>query len=153
MKQIIVGTALLLAVSTAGAQATRPYLTAADALTGVRACHSLAQQNGWNVAMVIVDRGQRVIASLRMDGALSAAYTGATLKAETALSWFSSTDKVAEIVAQKPEFKQLPGLLPIGGGEPIFSADNQLTGAIGVAGSAIENDRKCAQAVVAAIKQ
>ena len=138
--------------SAANAESVRPYLQSDQALRGIQACQSLAKEKSWNIAVVIVDRGLDVVASFRMDEALPSAYTGATLKAETALSWSTSTDKVAEITTAKPEFKQFPGLLPIGGGEPIFSKNGTLIGAVGVAGGYVEHDQECAKAVVSAIK-
>ncbi len=138
--------------SAANAESLRPFLRSDQALKGIQACQSLASEKNWNMAVVIVDRGLDVVASLRMDEALPSAYTGATLKAETALAWSTSTDKVAEITTAKPEFKQFPGLLPIGGGEPIFSKSGKLIGAVGVAGGYIEHDQECAKAVVSVIK-
>jgi len=134
------------------AESMRPYLTSDQALKGIQACQELARSNNWNMAVVIIDRGEDIVASFRMDEALPAAYKGATLKAQTALSWSMPTEKVGEFTEQRPEFKQFPGLLTIGGGEPVFSADGKLIGAVGVAGGYVEHDQKCAQAVLTAIK-
>lgn len=113
----------------------------------------MAEKNKWNMAIVVVDRGMDTLVSLRMDGALPAAYTGAKLKSETALSWSMPTSKVAEITEKMPNFKQFPGLLPIGGGEPLFSKDGTLIGAVGVAGGYVEHDMQCAKAIVTALTE
>ncbi|MCL6269434.1 heme-binding protein [Sansalvadorimonas sp. 2012CJ34-2] len=139
--------------SSVSAEETRPYLPSATALKGVQACQTLATKNNWNMAIVIVDRGENVLASLRMDDALPGAYTGATLKATTALSWSTSTGNVLEFTKKNPQFNQFPGLLPIGGGEPIFSESGKLIGAVGVAGGYVEHDEECAKAVVAKISE
>jgi len=136
----------------AAAEDNRPYLTTTKAMKGLQACQALAGENNWNMAVVIVDRGEDIKVSMRMDNALPAAYTGATLKAITALSWSMPTHKVAEIAEKKPEFKLFPGIFPIGGGEPIFSESGKLIGAIGVAGGYVEHDQACAKAAVEAIK-
>jgi len=149
-------TAALLSASVsnqASANETRPYLTSDRALQGLIACQTLAMKNNWNMAIVIVDRGEDVITSLRMDEALPAAHTGASLKANTALSWSMPTRDVKTFTDKNPQFKQFPGLLPIGGGEPIFSKDGKLIGAVGVAGGYVQHDEECAKAVVSRISE
>ena len=76
---------------------------------------------------------------------------GATLKAETALSWSMPTAKVLEITEKMPQFKHFPGILPIGGGLPVMARDGSLIAAVGVAGGYIEQDEACAKAVVDAL--
>jgi len=150
---LLCGAALLCAhITTAHAENSRPYLTAADAMTAIAACRQLAEEKNWNMSMVVIDRGMDIRASYRMDEALPASYKGATLKAETALSWSMPTGKVLEITQKMPVFNQFPGLLPIGGGLPIFSESGALIGGIGVAGGYIEHDEACAQAAVDALK-
>ena len=65
----------------------RPYLPHGNAMKGIQACVEMAQKNGWSMSIVVVDRGEDVVSSLRMDGALPGSYKGASLKAITALSW------------------------------------------------------------------
>ncbi|RVU31065.1 GlcG/HbpS family heme-binding protein [Neptunomonas marina] len=144
--------ALLLMTTSHSYAESRPFLTAADALNGLQGCYKMAEKNGWNLAITIIDRGANTVSSLRMDNALSAASTGAELKAQTALAWGSSTSRVAEIVKKKPEFNQFPGLLPIAGGEPITAPDGTLIGAVGVAGGLTLHDQECAKAAVAAMQ-
>ncbi|PVZ68359.1 GlcG/HbpS family heme-binding protein [Pelagibaculum spongiae] len=156
MKLVVVSALLasaLLVTTSAQAEASRPYLTAEKAQAGIQACMTLAKEKGWNMSMVIVDRGMDVRASMRMDEALPASYTGATLKAETSLSWGMPTGKVYEITQKQPVFNQFPGLLPIGGGEPVFSKDKKLIAAIGIAGGYIQHDEACAKAAVAAMSK
>ena len=149
----LLSTALVSSISlSSNADSLRSYLPSEKALKGILACQSLAKSNNWNMAVVIIDRGENIKASFRMDEALPSAYKGAMLKAMTALSWSMSTERVGEFTEQNPQFKQFPGLLTIGGGEPIFSMDGKLIGAVGVAGSYVEHDQKCAKAVLSAIR-
>ncbi len=129
---------------------TISYDQASDA---IKECKNLALKNKWAMSIVVVDNAGLVKATARMDKSLDSATIGATLKAKTALSWFSTTEKVAEYVKAEPNFKQFPGILPIGGGIPLFSKDKQLIGAIGVAGSMVTNDIACAQAAAKTINK
>ncbi len=130
---------------------TRPYVSHAAALNGIGACVAMAQQNGWAMSIVVIDRGEDVVASARMDGALPASYKGATLKAQTALSWGMPTGEVNNVLDKFPVYKQFPGIMGIGGGAPVVSGDT-LIGSVGVAGHAMPNDVKCAQAAVDAMQ-
>ena len=129
---------------------SRPYLTHDQAMRAMSACLALAAKNGWNMSIVVIDRGEDVVASSRMDGALPASYKGAGLKANTALSWAQPTGEVNAILEQAPMFKQFPGILGIPGGAPLF-AGKTLIGGVGVAGSSPDNDAKCAAVAAEAI--
>ena len=139
-----------MAFSTALPAAERAYLSHDQAMRGVQKCMKMAQKNKWNMSIVVIDRGEDVVASVRMDGALPASYKGAGLKANTSLSWGMPTGKVNEIMEKVPFFKQFPGILGIPGGAPLFSGDT-LIGGVGVAGSSPDNDAKCAAAVATAM--
>ncbi len=153
VKSLLLRASLALVASAATAQGkTRPYLSLDATGKGMSACVALAKENGWNMSIVILDRGEDVVASARMDDALPASYKGATLKASTSLSWGMSTEQVNEILEKAPVFKQLPGTLAIAGGLPIIVGENALVGAIGVAGSSMENDAACAKAAVEAMR-
>ena len=129
----------------------RPYLPHDNAMKGILACVEMAQKNGWSMSIVVVDRGEDVVSSLRMDGALPGSYTGASLKAITALSWGTTTGKVNKIMDKYPVFKQFPGIMGIDGGAPVFS-DKVVIAGVGVAGNAMNNDAECAKAAVAAMQ-
>lgn len=151
MKKLLLATILTSASLFAAQPLNIKTISLEQAANAIQACTQMATKNKWAMSIVIVDRGSNIKAMSRMDGSLDAATTGATLKAKTALSWFSPTEQVAQYVKAEPNFKQFPGLLPIGGGIPLFSQDKQLIGAVGVAGSAIENDIKCAKEAALAI--
>ena len=130
---------------------SRAYLSHKQALAGLNACITMAEKNKWNMSIVVIDRGEDIVTSARMDGALPASYKGASLKANTSLSWALPTGKVNEIMEKVPFFKQFPGILGIPGGEPIFSGKT-LVGGVGVAGSSPDNDAKCAKVAANAMK-
>ncbi|WP_299951458.1 heme-binding protein [uncultured Ruegeria sp.] len=130
---------------------TRDILTYEQAAAGVDACISMATENGWNVSIVVVDRGDNAIASARMTEALSASYAGANLKASSALAWGMPTQNIEGFVADKPEFRAFPGLLTIAGGAPATSEAGTIIGGIGVAGNSPDNDAACAMAAANAV--
>ncbi len=130
---------------------SRDYLSHKKSQKGLQACLSMAEKNKWSMSIVVIDRGEDVVASARMDGALPASYKGASLKANTSLSWALPTGKVNEIMNKAPFFKQFPGILGIPGGEPVFSGKT-LVGGVGVAGSSPSNDAKCAASAANAMK-
>ncbi|SDQ95553.1 heme-binding protein [Pseudovibrio sp. Tun.PSC04-5.I4] len=153
VKSLLIGASLTLIGSAVSAQDfTRPYLSLDAAGKGMSACVALAKENGWNMSIVILDRGEDIVASARMDEALPASYLGATLKAETSLSWGMPTEKVNEVLEQAPVYKQFPGIVGIAGGMPIIVGEKSLVGAIGVAGSSMDNDSACAKAAIAAMR-
>ncbi|MGY0398769.1 MAG: GlcG/HbpS family heme-binding protein [Ostreibacterium sp.] len=110
-------------------------------LSGINACVKMAREKGWAMSVVIVDRGDHIVAS----------YTGAQLKASTALSWSMPTNKIEQYVSDKPQFRHFPELLTIEGGEPVNSASKYLVGGVGVAGSSANNDGMCAKAAAKTI--
>lgn len=152
-KNILLSTLLLGGSLFASQPLTVQEVSAEQAQKAIQACIDLAKTNKWNMSIAIVDRGSNIKASARMDGALSPSLIGATLKANTSLSWVSPTEKVAQYVKAEPNFKQFPGLLPIGGGVPLLSKEGKLLGAVGVAGSMVKNDIACAQAAANAINK
>lgn len=153
LKNIILSSLLLGGSLFASQPQTIQEVSQEQAKKAIQACVDLAKTNKWSMSIAIVDRGSHIKASSRMDGALSPSMTGATLKANTSLSWASPTEKVAQYVKVEPNFKQFPGLLPIGGGVPLLSKEGNLIGAVGVAGSMVKNDIACAQAAANAINK
>ena len=145
---------LAVAALTTTAQAeTRDIITYESAASAVQACADMAREKGWNLSIVVVDRGDHVIASARMTDALSASCTGANLKASSALAWNMPTRDIETFISDKPEFRAFPGLLTIAGGVPVKSSSGSPVGAIGVAGSSPDNDAACAEKAASSIQQ
>ncbi len=145
--------AAVLSSAIAAQAAQRDIVTYDAAAKGVAACVKLASEKDWAVSVVVVDRGDNVVSSARMTEALSASYTGASLKASSSLAWAMPTGAIEGFVADKPQFRAFPGLLTIEGGAPVMSASKTLIGAVGVAGSSPSNDAACAAAAVDAMAE
>lgn len=133
----------------------RPYLTLDLAQSAVQACRTLAEEQGWNVAIAIRDTGGELLAFARMDGARAMPVEIAMLKAHTVATTGRSTldlRRIALIESDAPHgIERLPGIVVIEGGEPIFTADRALVGGIGVSGATPAQDGECAGAAIAAI--
>lgn len=134
---------------------TRPYLPLELAETAVRACRTLAESQGWNVAIAIRDAGGELLAFARMDGARAMPVEISMLKAQTAATTGRSTldlRRIALIDSDPPHgIERLPGVVVIEGGQPIFTSGRALVGGIGVSGATPAQDGECARAAIAAI--
>jgi uncharacterized protein GlcG (DUF336 family) len=95
----------------------------------------------------VLDRGGNLLVTLRGDGVGSHNTAASQRKAYTALSTKTATRLFAERARSNPEtanLNTLDELLLLGGGIPLFAAD-ELVGAMGVAGSGGgEQDENCA---------
>jgi uncharacterized protein GlcG (DUF336 family) len=95
----------------------------------------------------VLDRGGNLLVTLRGDGVGSHNTAASQRKAYTALSTKTATRLFAERARSNPEtanLNTLDELLLLGGGIPLFAAD-ELVGAMGVAGSGGgEEDENCA---------
>lgn len=134
---------------------TRPYLSLDLAQEAVRACRSMAESSGWNVAIAIRDAGGELLAFARIDQARAMPVEISMLKAYTAATTGRSTldlRRIALIDSDPPHgIERLPGIVVIEGGEPIFTSDRALVGGIGVSGATPAQDGECARAAIAAI--
>jgi uncharacterized protein GlcG (DUF336 family) len=135
---------------------TRPYLTLALAQEAVQACRTLAEAQGWNVAIAIRDAGGELLAFARMDRARAMPVEISMAKAYTAATTGRSTldlRRIALIDSDPPHgIERLPGIVVIEGGEPIFTSSRALVGGIGVSGATPAQDGECARAAIAAIR-
>ncbi|MGN4051792.1 GlcG/HbpS family heme-binding protein [Pseudomonas sp. SM4] len=95
----------------------------------------------------VLDRGGNLLVTLRGDGVGSHNTAASQRKAYTALSTKTATRLFAERARSNPQtanLNTLDELLLLGGGIPLFAAD-ELVGAMGVAGSGGgEQDENCA---------
>ncbi|WP_095113901.1 heme-binding protein [Pseudomonas sp. Irchel 3H7] len=94
----------------------------------------------------VLDRGGNLLVTLRGDGVGPHNTAASQRKAYTALSTKTATRLFAERARSNPQtanLNTLDELLLLGGGIPLFAAD-ELVGAIGVAGSGGEQDENCA---------
>lgn len=109
--------------------------------------------DGYKVSVVVVGRAGNIAGSIYGDGSNLDTMELARLKAYTARTR-SQTMVEFKALTDKPEtafFKQIPGVVGIGGGVPI-KAGNGVIGGVGVSGApGGENDEKCAMEGIAKI--
>jgi glc operon protein GlcG len=118
---------------------------AAQAIVAGCAVHASAKRQ--SEAIVVVDTGGHVIASLLMDGNSSGIYDFAVAKAQAAAAWGFSTAQMAKSATETPGFANAPHVVTVPGGLPIWSADGKVRiGAVGVSGEAPPDDAECAEA-------
>ncbi len=116
------------------------------------ACQDFATQHNYAAVIFILDPSGNIVHAHRMDGIRPVQFESALNKAKTALFMRTSThqlaDRIAGNTAEEVRFLTR-GLYPYAGGVPII-VDNQLVGAIGVAGSDPLDD-DCAYAGLTAV--
>ncbi|MCY4334800.1 MAG: heme-binding protein [Litoreibacter sp.] len=137
---------LCIGFATSSFAQARDYLPYDAAAGGIAACVAMAKETNANVAIVIIDRADQIVAAARMDEILPAAYEGAHLKAYSALNFYQPSGDIGAIMEAIPAFKDIPGIVTIPGGHPIFSVNGTIIGAVGVAGFPdVQTDAECAQ--------
>ncbi|MEN8261004.1 MAG: heme-binding protein [Pseudomonadota bacterium] len=131
------------------------YLPMAQALQAAQAALKKCEAGGYRVSVAVVDRGGVVKALLRSDGAGVHTVDSSRKKAYTAASLRQPTQKLARLIADKPDLQALrdmnPEILVLGGGVPA-SVKGEVVGAIGVGGApGARLDEACAKAGLQAI--
>lgn len=132
-----------------------PSLTPEIALKAVSAALKKCRDDGYQVAVAVVDRAGVTQALLRDRYAGAHTIETARRKAWTAASFRTDTSGIVEFVTENP---QQAGILQIGeamvvGGGRVIEAGGALVGAIGVSGAPNGDiDDTCAAAGVAAIE-
>lgn len=114
------------------------------------AAQVLADKNGWNVAIAIVDDGGHLM-YLQRDKVQLGSIDVSIEKAKAALIFRRSTQVWEEIVnGDRPGYMALPGMMPLEGGLPLIYQD-QVVGGIGVSGVKSTEDGMVAQAGASAL--
>jgi uncharacterized protein GlcG (DUF336 family) len=135
----------LLPVKQIGMELARDIATHA-----IEAC----RKDGYNVAVVVLDRAGNVQATLR--DALAARYTIEIAERKAGLAVMSGTPTVSFREARadiRPELNHMQGLIVMGGGVPIRAAGS-LVGAVGVSGApGGEKDAACAEVALSKVEE
>jgi glc operon protein GlcG len=117
----------------------------------IQAARSEAQQQGWAVAIAVVDDGGHPLALERLDGCAPIGAYIATEKARSAAIGRRETKGYEDMVnGGRSAFLSAPLLTSLEGGVPVL-VDGQVIGAVGVSGVKAEQDAQVAKAGIAAL--
>jgi uncharacterized protein GlcG (DUF336 family) len=126
-------------------------LTLAEAKKMASAAEARALEEGWPVAIAVVDDGGHLVCLARLDGTQLGSIDVAIEKARSAVLFKRPTKSWEERLAEgKIGYLNLPGLVPVEGGIPVI-LDNQIVGGIGVSGVRSGEDALVAQAGLIAL--
>jgi len=121
-------------------------LTLDEAKRMAAGAESKAMEEGWPVAIAVVDDGGHLLCLHRLDGTQLGSIEGAIQKARCAVLFKRPTKSWEERLAEgRVGYLSLPGLMPVEGGIPVI-LDNQIVGGIGVSGVRSGEDAAIAQA-------
>ncbi|MFI8746195.1 heme-binding protein [Pseudomonas sp. NPDC077186] len=117
----------------------------------LQAARSEAQQQGWAVAIAVVDDGGHPLALERLDGCAPIGAYIATEKARSAAIGRRETKGYEDMVnGGRTAFISAPLITSLEGGVPVL-VDGQVIGAVGVSGVKAEQDAQVAKAGIAAL--
>ena len=152
--------ALLVLSGAAQAEESATYttrnLTVETALKAAQTAMHKCRDNGWQVAVAVVDRGGELQVMLRDRYAGPHTPRTARGKAWTAVSFRTDTGALVELTQPgkaQSGVRNLPHVVVLGGGV-LIEGGGQTFGAIGVSGApGGEADETCAKAGIAAIRE
>jgi uncharacterized protein GlcG (DUF336 family) len=128
------------------------HITMENARTAIEAARKKAIELETQMCIAVVDSGANLKAFLRMDDAWVGSIDIAIKKAKTAVFFMMPTGEIGKLSQPgKPLYAiehSNEGLITFPGGLPIVDEGGVLIGAIGVSGSAVENDHAVAEAGV-----
>ena len=131
-------------------------ITLAQAREIIAAAVKKAEAIGAKMNIAVVDAGTNLKAFTRMDGAWLGSIDIAIRKARTARFFDMNTGQIGELSQPGGSLFGIEhsngGLISFPGGIPLRNAAGAVIGAIGVSGSAVENDHAVAEAGAAAVK-
>ena len=138
------------------AQPTRSFATAsitrAAAVALVTAAHTAAAALKIELAVAVTDPGGHLVAFERTDGAPFLTGEVAIRKAWTASSYGVATHVWNGYIADPKvaPLANVPGLMPVGGGNPVKDG-GKLVGGIGVSGGTAQQDQDIAEAALRSV--
>ena len=117
----------------------------------LQAARNEAQQQGWAVAIAVVDDGGHPLALERLDGCAPIGAYIAIEKARSAAIGRRETKGYEDMVnGGRTAFVSAPLITSLEGGVPVL-VDGQVVGAVGVSGVKAEQDAQVAKAGVAVL--
>ncbi|BCM85696.1 glycolate utilization protein [Methylobacterium indicum] len=131
------------------------HVTIEQAETAIRAAREKAVELGTQMCIAVVDSGGNLKAFHRMDGAWVGSIDIAHKKARTAVFFGMKTGAIGGLSQPGGPLYGIEhsndGLITFPGGIPIVDETGEMSGAIGVSGSSVENDDAVALAGARAI--
>ena len=125
-------------------------ITLGQAQAVLNAALEKSKELGCKMDIAVVDAGANLKAFVRMDGAWLGSIDIAIKKARTARYFDMNTGAIGELSQPGGALYNIEhsngGLITFPGGVPLTDADGTIIGAIGVSGSAVEDDHAAAQA-------
>ncbi|RPE01292.1 heme-binding protein [Candidatus Pantoea deserta] len=122
--------------TTASATQTQTILSASDAQQILARAGKEAQALKAQVCIAVLDQSGQLLAFTRMDNAPPGCIDSSIQKGRAAALYRTSTDKyMARVNGAEPAIATLPGMVPLGGGA-VVKVNEQVTGAVGVSGTA-----------------
>ena len=153
------GAALLVAVTTASAQAPAPPpsygmpINLEQAKKVMAGAEAEAKKNNWPVAIVILDSGGQMVMMQRLDNTQWGSVDIAKEKARSAVALRRPTKALQDAIAQGGSNLRLlsTGFSMLEGGIPIM-VDGKIIGSVGVSGVTSQQDAQTAQAGIDNLK-
>jgi len=132
----------------------KSVLTLTDANEILDAAQTEAEQQGWNVAIAVVDDGGHLLALRRLDDCAPMFSAVAQEKARGAAMARKETQAFEDMInGGRTAFLSVPGIsATMTGGVPVM-VSGQVAGAVGVSGVKPDQDAQVAKAGVAAVKE
>ena len=131
------------------------HVTIEQAEKAIKAARKKAVELGTQMCIAIVDSGGNLKAFDRMDGAWVGSIDISQKKAKTAVFFGMKTGAIGGLSQPGGPLYGIEhsndGLITFPGGIPIVDKDGEMSGAIGVSGSSVENDHLVAEAGAMAI--
>ncbi|MBS0380324.1 MAG: heme-binding protein [Proteobacteria bacterium] len=122
----------------------RPTLTVEAARRVLAACHRHAIQNGWPVAIAVVDEGGALLVFERLEGALPLAANVAIGKAQSSAAMRLPSGEIEKLTREMPGLLNVPAGIPLQGGLPLLW-HGECVGAVGVSGMSAPQDEQVAR--------
>jgi len=123
------------------------------ARTIAEASLAACREKGYHTTVAVVDRAGQVLVILRDEQASPQTAEMARRKAYTARTFRTTTQEFQKRTAENPQYaaqRNLTDILALSGGAPIKVGDDTI-GAVGSAGSTLEQDDACAKAGIAKV--
>ncbi|MCM2972183.1 GlcG/HbpS family heme-binding protein [Larsenimonas suaedae] len=128
---------------------TYPTISLSAAEAVLDAATDAADEQNVHVSIAVVDRGGHLVAFRRMDGGVSGGVDGALGKAVSCSKFESSMVEFSEKAREQSWIGDLPGMIPLGGAEPL-KLEDELVGAVAVSGADEPEEQVVAEAAVQA---